>query len=76
MLAALRLVLATVTQRFSPDLFLQFPLMSKSPDEVREFLQARDCVLRIEGFLVEFTQDVRSASRASGPVMRLDSDDY
>lgn len=74
MLAALRLVLATVTQRFCPDLFLQFPLMSKSPEQVREFLQAKDCVQQIEMFLREFTREIGSG-RAMQGLTRCDSGD-
>jgi len=72
MLAALRLVLATVTQRFLPDLFLQFPLMSKSPEQVREFLQAKDCVQEIEMFLTGFSREIDSG-RARQGLTRIDS---
>ncbi len=58
MLAALRLVLATVTQRFREDIFLQLPLMSKSPEEVRKVLREQDCAQKIGQFLNEFAQEI------------------
>ena len=58
MLAALRLVLSTVSQRFNVDHFLQFSLMSKTPDQVRQTLQAKDHAARIERFLREFSRDI------------------
>ena len=72
MLVALRFVLATVTQRFNPNLFLQLPLMSKSPEQVREFLQAKDCVQLMETFLRDFTCGIVSG-RAPHGVTRGDS---
>ena len=38
MLGALRIVLATVSERFAPDLFLRFPLMKMSPEEIDGFV--------------------------------------
>lgn len=62
MLAALRLVLTTVTQRFNADLFLQLPLMPKSPDEVRQFLRGQDCTLRVGQFLSEFVDEIENGA--------------
>lgn len=58
MLASLRLVLHTVTQRFSEDQFLWIPLMSKTPSEIEEAMQCEDLVVRIRAFLAEFTRFV------------------
>lgn len=58
MLAALRLVLGTVTQRFCVDIFLQLPLMSKNPEEVREFLRGQGYAQKIGLFLSEFVQEI------------------
>lgn len=41
MLASLRLVLNTVTSAFHEQLFQRFPLISKSPKEVRSFLSQK-----------------------------------
>lgn len=54
MLAALRLVLSTVTERFAPDIFLRLPLMKMTPEAIMEAVGAgayRDEVL---GFLDGF----------------------
>jgi len=47
MLMSLRLVLATVSQQFNTELFLQFSLMSKSPEEVRQILRDEGNGLKI-----------------------------
>lgn len=65
MLAALRLVLATVTQRFREDIFLQFPLMSKSPEEVRKLLQEQGCAQKIALFLNEFIEEIEKGPTTS-----------
>jgi len=65
MLAALRLVLATVTQQFREDIFLQLPLMTKSPEEVRKLLQGQDCAQKIGLFLNEFVQEIEKGPTTS-----------
>lgn len=54
MLSSLRLVLNTVTSNFDEESFLQFPLMSKSPDEVRAFLFQAENAIKISEFLSSF----------------------
>lgn len=61
MLLSLRLVLATVSQQFNADLFLQFPLMSKSPEEVRQVLQDENNGTKIAAFLTEFVSQIVAA---------------
>lgn len=58
MLASLRLVLATVSQRFNPDLFVRFPLMSKSPEEVHAILVSADNAKEIERFIKGFVAGI------------------
>ena len=38
MLAALRIVLATVSTRFAPDVFLRFELMKQTPEAIADFV--------------------------------------
>lgn len=54
MLQSLRLVLGTVTNRFSEQIFLRFPLMSKTPDEVRDFFQRDENANKVTRFLDTF----------------------
>lgn len=54
MLQSLRLVLGTVTNRFSEQIFLRFPLMSKTPDEVWDFFQRDENANKVTRFLDTF----------------------
>jgi len=56
MLRSLRLVLGTVSANFNEDLFLRFPLLSKTPVEIRDFLETETHLSQIQ----EFLTDVRS----------------
>nr|WP_306419507.1 NAD(P)H-dependent oxidoreductase [Zongyanglinia marina] len=55
MLASLRLVLGTVSQRFNAELFVQFPLMSQTPQDVRCTLETEENASVIEAFLKDFS---------------------
>lgn len=54
MLAQLRLVLATVSDRFTPDLFLRFSLMNLSAGDIAQTLQDPSHTQQIKGFLNDF----------------------
>lgn len=56
MLAQLRMVLSTVSDRFSAELFLRFELIKKSPDEIRSHLEKPENTWVIEGFLADFAR--------------------
>ncbi len=55
MLASLRLVLGTVTSGFHQQIFQQFPLISMSPEEVRETLGQPENTDLMRAFIAEFT---------------------
>ncbi|WP_232281547.1 NADPH-dependent FMN reductase [Sagittula stellata] len=55
-LAQLRIVLATVSTRFSSDLFLRFELMKKSPAEIAEHLDLPEGRREVENFLRRFAE--------------------
>jgi chromate reductase len=61
MLQQLRIVLATVSDRFSPDLFLRFELAQLSPDEIAERLSGDRPQAEIRTFLDEFAKHCSSA---------------
>lgn len=54
MLASLRLVLRTVTSAFQEQVFLRLPLISKSPEEVSEFLSTPENIALLQSFNAEF----------------------
>ena len=54
MLQQLRLVLGTVSQRFSEDIFLQFHLMKLSPPEIRQYLSEDRHQAQIRAYLDSF----------------------
>ncbi|GAA6199771.1 NADPH-dependent FMN reductase [Aquicoccus sp. SU-CL01552] len=54
MLAALRLVLSTVTERFAPDIFLRLPLMKMTPEAIIEAVGAGPYRDEVLGFLDGF----------------------
>ncbi|MHC5653250.1 NADPH-dependent FMN reductase [Stappia sp. ICDLI1TA098] len=59
MLSQLRLVLATVSQRFSQDLFLRFELMKLSPDEIARVLEMPSNRAAVSDFLQAFSEFCR-----------------
>lgn len=59
MLESLRLVLGTVTGAFQDDIFLRFPLISKSPEVVRSYLQREENTAQMRGFLRVFGKRIR-----------------
>ncbi|MGB0960770.1 MAG: NADPH-dependent FMN reductase [Halocynthiibacter sp.] len=54
MLAQLRLVLSTVSQRFSHDLFLRFELMTHSPEEIAQHMAQPSNRAAVTEFLRNF----------------------
>ncbi len=58
-LADLRRVLATVSTRFLPDLFLRFDLMKHSPDEIAALLAGPAERARLRGFLAALAAAAR-----------------
>lgn len=65
MLASLRLVLHTVTQRFHEDLFLRIPLMSKTPSEIADILRSEGWAEKVSAFLIKFARFVEDASQGT-----------
>ena len=55
MLASLRLVLNTVTSAFHEQIFQRFPLISKSPEEVRDFLSQKENADHLRSYIAEFS---------------------
>ena len=53
-LASLRLVLSTVSERFYPEIFERFELISKSPHEVAEHLAQPEQQTRLRAYLARF----------------------
>lgn len=56
MLAALRVVLATVSVRFAPEIFLRFDLTNKTPDEIADFVAQPENIERARDFLTRFAR--------------------
>ncbi len=56
MLAQLRLVLSTVSQRFSDDLFIRFELMKLSPEEIAKLFIVSKNQATVKDFLSRFEQ--------------------
>ena len=61
MLAQLRVVLSTLSERFNEELFLRIPLMKLSPEEIVERLSARRHQEEMRGFLDAFARYCGSA---------------
>lgn len=59
MLDSLRLVLSTVSSNFMEHIFLRFPLIGKSPDEIEAFLRASEQKSEILTFLNNFAAEVQ-----------------
>ncbi|MGO6850791.1 NAD(P)H-dependent oxidoreductase [Rhizobium leguminosarum] len=55
MLAGLRTVLATITDRFAGDIFLRLPLMKLDPAEVLRSIEMADNRSRVEAYLQAFS---------------------
>ncbi|MEP3345588.1 MAG: NADPH-dependent FMN reductase [Litoreibacter sp.] len=55
MLAQLRLVLSTVSDRFMLDPFIAFDLLKLSPDEILQELMTSENRAKVEGFIKDFT---------------------
>lgn len=62
MLAALRLVLSTVSRRFAPELFLRIPVMSASSQTVQEIVTAPQQRAAAASFLCDFAAYCTEAS--------------
>lgn len=60
MLASLRLVLSTVSERFTPDIFLRFPLMSKTEEETRIMLDQPDAVIEMQKCLLDLARFIHA----------------
>lgn len=58
MLASLRLVLSTVSDRFQEDLFLRIPLIGKTQEEVSALLQQPDYAAEIAEFVSGFVTEI------------------
>ncbi len=76
MLAALRIVLDTVSTRFNPDLFVRFPLLSKSTEEISDFLATPENARKITTYLSQVRAFVAGRSALSPeppavPALRL-----
>ncbi len=60
MLAQLRLVLSTVSDRFTDDPFLSLPLMRRSPDEIASLAREPEVAAKLREFLARFARYCRS----------------
>ncbi|NIZ14791.1 NADPH-dependent FMN reductase [Phaeobacter sp. HF9A] len=60
MLAQLRLVLSTVSERFAPEPFLRFDVLKHSPEEIAALLQQPEARQKVERFLSEFAGRCRA----------------
>ena len=59
-LESLRRVLATISENFSKDIFLQIPLIGKSKDEIKEIVNSDKNKLAVNGFIFEFSNFIKS----------------
>ncbi len=73
MLASLRLVLSTVSDRFLEPLFLRVPLIGKSPDEIADVLSQREYGSQISTFLSNFVEAISFESCRLAPVTSTDN---
>ena len=60
MLTSLRSVLSTVSDNFQEQIFLRFPLIGKSQDEIEEFLQKPENTSQILSFLSQFVDEMQN----------------
>ncbi|MGR9176400.1 NADPH-dependent FMN reductase [Rhizobium leguminosarum] len=60
MLAGLRTVLATITDRFAEDIFLRLPLMKLDPAEVLRSIEAAENRSRVQAYLHAFSAYCRA----------------
>ncbi|MDR2877151.1 MAG: NAD(P)H-dependent oxidoreductase [Chromatiales bacterium] len=63
MLASLRLVLSTVSDKFQEELFLRLPLMKKSPEEVDALVRSPLYEAQVSEFLIRFAEVINLALR-------------
>jgi NAD(P)H-dependent FMN reductase len=63
MLASLRLVLSTVSDRFTEQLFLRIPLIGKSPEEIQASLRTPENESQITSFLLDFAAEIHQGIR-------------
>ncbi len=61
MLTSLRLVLSTISDNFQEQMFLRFPLIGKSPEEIDEFLREPEHASQISLFLNQFVAVVHKS---------------
>lgn len=59
MLAALRLVLYTVSDNFMEHIFMRIPLLGKCPEEIEKLLRMPENESKISSFLIDFVAAVR-----------------
>ncbi len=65
MLAALRLVLSTVTERFAEDIFLRLPLMKMTPEAIMEAVGEGETRARVAAYLEAFSAYCKGAALAA-----------
>jgi chromate reductase len=65
MLAGLRTVLATITDRFADDIFLRLPLMKLEPAEVFRAIATVENRLRVQAYLQAFSAYCKAASQTA-----------
>ncbi|NNG72921.1 NAD(P)H-dependent oxidoreductase [Rhizobium laguerreae] len=63
MLAGLRTVLATITDRFASDIFLRLPLMKLEPAEVLRSIEMADNRSRVQAYLQAFSAYCMAGSK-------------
>jgi chromate reductase len=67
-LADLRRVLSTVSDRFTPDVFAAFQLRKMTPDEIATHLATPERARRLDGFLTAFLTHIRATSPGGSAV--------
>ncbi|NNU48285.1 NAD(P)H-dependent oxidoreductase [Rhizobium sp. WYCCWR 11279] len=65
MLAGLRTVLATITDRFAGDIFLRLPLMKLEPAEVFKAVEAAENRSRVQAYLQAFSAYCMAGSQTA-----------
>lgn len=60
MLTSLRMVLATVSDGFLPNVFLRVPLVGKSPDDIDALMDDAGYAAPVTGFLSDFAAAIRA----------------
>ena len=72
MLAALRLVLSTVTTNFNADIFLRFALMKRTPDDIADFVARPENRAQIDSFVSDFAAFCSRCADGRPTAFRLD----